>query len=182
MAKTDKRMIDRVAGMIYALDVVKSKGIETLEKDISFRKITYMPLEVSNETVNEIMEDVFTKIYNSYGVAVYKVLNEVFGFGGARLKRFTEEFNLVVKDIATTDNYGEMLYTFGDYAKEFNEKYGLDIDLDKIEEVDALNKRSYGQGVNMTEVQITLHQYGYHDAANFLAELMQGGAANEINQ
>ena len=178
MAKTDKRMIDRVAGMIYALDVVKTKGVEALEKDISFRRITYMPLEVDNETVNTIMEKVFTNIYNSYGVAMLKVLNEKFGFGGKRFYIVQEEFNNVARDIATTDHYGELLYTFRDYAEEYNRRYGKDgihFDLDKIEEVDTLNKRSYGQGVNMTEVQTTLHQYGYHDAANFLAELMQGG-------
>ena len=38
-----------------------------------------------------------------------------------------------------------------------------------------MNKRSFGKGVKMTEVQATLHQYGFHDAANFLSELMQVG-------
>lgn len=139
-------------------------------------------MEVSNDVANEIMEDVFTKIYNSYGVAVYKVLNEVFGFGKERLNRFTDAFNEVVKDIATTDYYGEMLYTFRDYAEEFNRRYDLGIDLDKIEEVDAINKKSYGSGADMSAVQNILNEYGYHDAADFLKNLMQGTVPPKKNR
>ena len=177
MAKTDKRMIDRVAGMIYALDVVKTKGVEALEKDISFRRITYMPLEVDNETVNTIMEKVFTNIYNSYGVAMLKILNEKFGFGGKRFYIVQEEFNNVARDIATTDHYGELLYTFRDYAEEYNRRYGKDgihFDLDKIEEVDAINKRSFGQGADIHAVELLLAENGFKDAAEFLIEYMGG--------
>lgn len=174
MAKTDKRMIDRMSGMAYANEYVKKNGAEALEKHIEFRNATYIPLEISDEEANEAMERVFARIYNSYGVAVYKVLNEKFGFGGQRLHQFTDAFNEVVKDIATVDCYGEMLYTFRDYAEEFNRRYDLGIYLDKIEEVDAVNKKSYGSGVDMNAVQSILNEYGYHDAATFLKNLMQG--------
>ena len=137
-ANYKRQMADRVSGMAYAWNYAKKYGLDALEKELDFRRATYLQMEISTERCNEIMEDVFTKIYNSYNVAVYKVLHEVWGFGKDRLQRFTREFNEVVRDIATSDNYGEMLYTFGDYAKEFNEKYDLKIDMDKIDEVDAI--------------------------------------------
>lgn len=174
MAKIDRRMMDRMSGMAYAYEYAKENGLDALEKHMKFRNATYMPLEISDKKVNEIMDDVFTKIYNSYGVAVYKVLNEVFGFGGKRLHQFTNAFNEVVKDIATVDYYGEMLYTFEDYAREFNDKYDLGIDLNRIEEVDAINQKSFGGGgANMVAVQNILHEYGHHEAAEFLKNLMQ---------
>lgn len=167
-----RQMQDRVSGMIYALAYIKKHGLDAFEKELDFRGGTYMPMEISTEKCNEIMEGIFTKIYNAYNVAVYKVLHDVFGFGKDRLHRFTEEFNEVVKDIATTDHYGEMLYTFSDYAREFNEKYDLGIDMDKVEEVDALNKRNFCEGPNIHEIELLLHEHGFVDAAKFLVEYL----------
>lgn len=167
-----RQMQDRVSGMIYALAYIKKHGLDAFEKELDFRGITYLQMEISTEKCNEIMEGVFTKIYNAYNVAVYKVLHDAFGFGKDRLHRFTEEFNEVVKDIATTDHYGEMLYTFSDYAREFNEKYDLGIDMDKVEEVDALNKRNFCEGPNIHEIELLLHEHGFVDAAKFLVEYL----------
>lgn len=168
----DRRMEDRVSGMVYATSRIKEHGLDTFEKELEYRGATYLPMEISIEKCNEIMEGVFTKIYNAYNVAVYKVLHDVFGFGKDRLHRFTDEFNEVVKDIATTDHYGEMLYTFSDYAREFNEKYDLGIDMDKVEEVDALSKRSFCKGPDIHAIELLLHEHGFDDAAKFLIEYL----------
>lgn len=178
MAKKDKElkaiMQYRFDGMDYALRIVKSKGVDALEKDLEFRKMTFTPLELSIDWVNDILHDVFTRIYNSYGVAVFKVLNETFGFGKERLHRFQKDFNATLNDIATTDNYGEMLYTFSDYAKIYNKKYDMDIDMDKLETVEALNYENSNSGVNMRAVEELLSEHGFKDAADFLIEFMGG--------
>ena len=77
-----------------------------------------------------------------------------------------------MKDISTTDNYGNMLYTFGDYAEEFNRKYDLGLNMDKIDEVDALNKRSFGKGADIHAIEILLHEHGFGEAAEFLMEYL----------
>ncbi|WP_418752247.1 hypothetical protein, partial [Frisingicoccus sp.] len=153
-ANYQKKMEDRVSGMVYAYDFAERHGLEALKKELAFCRATYLQMEISTEKCDEIMEDVFTKIYNAYNVAVYKVLHDKYGFAEKRLKEFTDAFNSVVDDIATTDCYGEMLYTFGDYAKEFNTKYGMNLNMDKIEEVDALNKRSFGQKADVHAIEI----------------------------
>lgn len=158
--------------MVYAYDYAESHGLEALKKELQFRRATYLQMEISTEKCNEIMEDVFTRIYNAYNVAVYKVLHDKYGFAEKRLKEFTDTFNGVVSDIATTDCYGEMLYTFEDYAKEFNEKYGMNLNMDKIEEVDALNRRSFGQKADVHAIEILLHEHGFGDAAEFLREYL----------
>lgn len=171
-ANYQKKMEDRVSGMVYAYDYAESHGLEALKKELQFRRATYLQMEISTEKCNEIMEDVFTRIYNAYNVAVYKVLHDKYGFAEKRLKEFTDAFNGVVSDIATTDCYGEMLYTFEDYAKEFNEKYGMNLNMDKIEEVDALNRRSFGQKADVHAIEILLHEHGFGDAAEFLREYL----------
>lgn len=171
-ANYQKQMYDRVSGMAYAYDYAVRNGLDALKKELVFRKATYLQMEISTERCNEIMEDIFTKIYNSYNVAVYKALIETYGFGKKRLHRFTKAFNEIIQDIATTDCYGEMLYTFGDYAREYNEKYDLKIDLDKIEEVDALNKRGFGKGADPHAIEILLHEHGFDDAADFLVKYL----------
>lgn len=175
MGKVDKRMQDRISGMIYARDIAKTKGIEELEKDIKMRGMTYLQLEIKKETVDKIITSIATRMFNSYIVAVYKVLNEHFGFGKDRLHRFKKEFDEVCKDISTVDCYGDLLYTFGDYANIYNEKYDLNIDLDKVDEVDCMNRRSYGTvGVDVHSIEILLHENGFDDASKFLRSYMGG--------
>lgn len=85
MAKRDRELRQimqyRHDGMEYALKIVEEKGIEALRKDLKFRKMTFMPLELSTEWINGLMQDIYRKIVNCYSVSVYKVLIEMFGFG-----------------------------------------------------------------------------------------------------
>lgn len=171
-ANYQKQMADRVSGMAYAYDYAVKHGLDALKKELQFRRATYLQMEVDTERCNQIFEDAFTKIYNAYNVAVYKVLHDKYGFAEKRLKEFTNAFNEVVNDIATTDNYGNMLYTFGDYAEEFNRKYDLGLNMDKIDEVDALNKRSFGKGADIHAIEILLHEHGFGEAAEFLMEYL----------
>ena len=62
------------------------------EKELKMRKATFIPLEVDEEKVKQIIDMVVTRIYNSFVTAAYKVLNEEFDFGEIRLKRFRRNF------------------------------------------------------------------------------------------
>ena len=179
MAKVDNRKLReihqyRADGMIYALAIVKTKGIEELEREVNFRKLTYMPIELNLEWTNNLMQDIFNKIYNSMNVVTFKVLNEVFGFGKERLHRFEEEFDKITSDLATVDCYGERLYTFEDYAKLYNEKYDMQLNLDKVRLVDAVNESSINRGADMESVEKLLEEHGFKDAADFLKDYMKG--------
>lgn len=67
-----------------------------------------------------------------------------------------------------TDCYGERYFTMADYAKEFNAKYHLGIDLDKVQTVDALNDKTLNHSVDLQAVADMLRMAGYKDAAAFI--------------
>ena len=72
-ANYQKQMVDRVSGMVYAYDYAVKHGLDALKKELQFRRATYLQMEIDTERCNQVLEDVFTKIYNAYNVAVYKV-------------------------------------------------------------------------------------------------------------
>lgn len=177
MSKKDKELRQimqyRCDGMEYALKEIKEKGIESFEKDLAMRRLTHIPMNLSVEWVNGIMRDVFSRINNSYIVMIYKTLSEIFGFGKDRLHLFRDEFNKNVDGIATVDNYGLMYYKFQDYAEIFNSKrYDMNIDMDVLMKVDALNEESLQSGKVLREVKNLLEEHGFEDAVNFLKEYM----------
>lgn len=179
MAKKDRELRQimqyRFDGMAYALKIAEEKGIESLRKDLEFRKMTFIPLELSVEWINGLMHDIYTKIINCYGVASYKTLIERFGFGKKRLHIFKDGFEENVKDFSTVDGYGFMLYTFEDCAKEYNSKYEMGIDMEAIEEGDANNQRALNaNSVDINYVIETLEQYEQFEAAQILGEIIGG--------
>ena len=179
MAKKDRELRQimqyRFDGMEYALKIAEDKGIEALRKDIQFRKMTFIPLELSVEWINGLMYDIYRKVINCYSVSAYKVLIDHFGFGKKRLHIFKDGFDETVNDFATVDVYGFMLHTFEDYAKEYNEKYDMGIDLEAVADGDENNQRALNANTSDIENIIdTLQRYEYFDAAEFLQETMGG--------
>ena len=171
MAKSDKKAMQyRLDGMTYAWDKIKQEGMEAFEKELKARRATFIPLEVDEEKVKQIIDMVVTRIYNSFVTAVYKVLDEEFDFGEIRLKRFRQTFNETCSDIATIDGYGERLYTFYDYAAELNKKYNLGIDIDSVEEVDRLNTTDADKRASIKAICELLTWNGFEGAAEFLKE------------
>lgn len=175
MAKSDKKIHEqRMSGAVWAWDYIKREGMEAFEKQLKFRNATFIPLEIDEEKVKCILDMITTRIYNSYVTCVYKVLNEDFNFGEKRLKHFRDRFNETCKDVTMVDGYGERLYSFYDYASELNAKYNLDINLDKVEEVDNINLRSMDTRANVHDIELLLHDHGYGEAAAFLVQYLGG--------
>ena len=179
MAKKDRELRQlmqyRFDGMAYALKIAEEKGIDALRKDLQFRKMTFIPLELSVEWINGLMHDIYKKIVNCYSVGVYKVLIDNFGFGKKRLHFFKDSFEETIKDFATVDCYGLMLHSFGDYAKEYNEKYEMGIDLEAVADGDENNQKALNANSDdIYNIIDTLKRYEYFDAAQFLEETMGG--------
>lgn len=180
MAKRDRELRQimqyRHDGMEYALKIVEEKGIEALRKDLKFRKMTFMPLELSTEWINGLMRDIYKKIVNCYSVSAYKVLIEMFGFGKKRLHIFKDGFEETTGDLSTVDVYGFMLYTFEDLAKEYNAKYDMGIDMDAITEGDRNNQNALNAGQNETINYVIdiLQRHGHFEAAQLLEETIGG--------
>ena len=54
MSSRNKEMQARTEGMAYALRIAKEKGIEELEKEIKFRNLTGISLNLSRKDLNYI--------------------------------------------------------------------------------------------------------------------------------
>lgn len=168
-ANYNKMMEDRISGMTYAWDFIKQNGMEAFENELRFRKATFVQLEVDKERCDKIFDECITRMYNTFITAVVKVLNEKYGFGGKRLHEFFKHFNELCEDMCLTDCYGERYFTMADYAKEYNDKYNLHIDLQAVKTVDNLNDKCINHSIDMSAVEEMLRATGYKDAAEFIA-------------
>lgn len=178
MAKNDKRLREimqyRADGMVYALGVVEKHGVEALRKDIQSRRLTFLPLELSVEWINDVMYGIYQKIISCYNVAVYDTLHELFGFGKKRLHVFDDGFNERVSILSTIDGYGSMLLTFEELAEHYNEKYEMGVDMDAARSGDENNQRALGAGkVDMNHVIDILQRYEHWDAAELLKNTLE---------
>lgn len=176
MAKSNKQLNEimqlRVDAMEFALKLAETQGLDALRKEIIVRRTTQIPLEISKEFINGIISNMYAKIINCYNASVYKTLHELFGFGKLRLHRFDDAFNETIKDLSTVDGYGQMLYTFTDIAKEYNEKYEMGINMDAVRDGDENNQRALGAGkVDISYVAETLRRHEYFEAAQLLEDI-----------
>lgn len=180
-AKSDRKAHEqRMSGAVWARDYIKREGMEAFEKQLKYRNAAFIPLEADDALVNKQFDLVVNRIYNSTTTGVCVVLNKKFKFGGERLKRFRDEFNEMCKDLYTVDGYGERYYSLKDYAQELNEKYGMDIDMDKVEEVDVLTENSLNRKADMHTIEQLLMDHGYGEAAAFLVQYMNCNFADEV--
>lgn len=181
MAKSDRKAHEqRMSGAVWARDYIKREGMEAFEKQLKYRNAAFIPLEADDALVNKEFDLVVNRIYNSTTTGVCVVLNKKFKFGGERLKRFRNEFNEMCKDLYTVDGYGERYYSLKDYAQELNEKYGMDIDMDKVEAVDVLTENSLNRKADMHTIEQLLMDHGYGEAAAFLVQYMNCNFADEV--
>ena len=56
MSSINKEMQARTEGMTYALRIAKEKGLEELEKEIKFRNLTGISLNLSRKDLNNASE------------------------------------------------------------------------------------------------------------------------------
>lgn len=175
MAKIDKYMQGRLDGLARGLMIAQDEGIDTLRKEVNFRKAFPFQLEISKQKADEIFEEVITKMYGTYVTVCYQAVHETFGAGKIRLKRFKDNFNRHVIYIHTLDEFGFQYSTFTEMAQELNRKYDLDIDMEHVEEIQDKNDAHAGlMRARITSIVGLLEDYadkegeGLRQAADFL--------------
>lgn len=114
MAKKDKEMLQyRNDGMAYALKVAKEKGIEALEKEVQYRKATFLPSAVQEKDVNKFVEEVKMNCLDTVLIMSLMVLRDEFDFEQADLERFKKRFNFksecLAEDYTTWKDLQEIL-------------------------------------------------------------------------
>jgi hypothetical protein len=129
MAQTDKMMRYYQAGIDYAHDLIRDKGLEAFEEDWRFRHktgiITRLPVRVIDTGIEDIKRATF---YTVLCMAL-NVLHDEFDFGPIRLKRYMDRFWL------KSDCLEGGLCTWADLADVLLQECGIDSGIkDRLDE------------------------------------------------
>lgn len=109
MSSRNKEMQARTEGMAYAMRIAKEKGIEELEKEIKFRNLTGISLNLSRKDLNTASEKIKEMTMDTFTILTVAVLHDEFGFGERRCQRFIDRMNqkaeCMIDDFCTWDDY-----------------------------------------------------------------------------
>ena len=170
MAKRDKEFEARMQGMRYAYEYAKEKGVDELEKEMQRRNYTRIPLNVPEKSMRNFVEQVSTNVYNMMLTAFLYALHDDFGFGAARIKRVKESFDKLVLATYDLDYMSAHYVTMGDYARELNELYNVDIEIDRVDHLQEIADEDHVdyRMCRIDKVLEALKADGYADAAEYL--------------
>nr|DAD86139.1 MAG TPA: hypothetical protein [Siphoviridae sp. ctGyV19] len=109
MSSINKEMQARTEGMTYALRIAKEKRLEELEKEIKFRNLTGISLNLSRKDLNKASEKIKEMTMDTFTILTVAVLHDEFGFGEKRCQRFIDRMNkkaeCMIDDLCTWDDY-----------------------------------------------------------------------------
>lgn len=110
-------------GMVYALRIVKEKGIEGLEEEIKMRNITRAPIAVPRKALDEVVDKIAAQTMDTFLVLTIHTLNDEFGFGQKRCQRFTDRF------MSKTECLEEGYVVWNDITEVLKRELNLDLDI-----------------------------------------------------
>ena len=177
MAKVDNNMKNRIEGLLWALRIIEDEktveqGVDMLRKEIRFRNIIPVPMQVKAAEIRCANQMLARRIINSMMVIIIKVFDEEYGWKKKRLTELLEKFNRHTMGFEDTDPYGDHYIEISDYAQWFNEEYGAMFSPEAVEEmvkVERENKMANGRRVQMEAIERLLKNK-YPEALNYLKE------------
>ena len=171
MGLKDKQYQARMDGLAYAQRIVKEQGIEALDKEIKMRRAVFIPLEISREKLGEVTSFIEERIMSTMMPTMLFVLHEEFGFGKKRMLQFKDGFLHRCDMLATLDPLGGHYETIMDYVKEL-EKYGIEFNVDTIEDVARTNDEKRKCYAELGYVLELLERKGFPEAAEVIRAYM----------
>lgn len=132
MAKIDTTYQARMDGMIAALRIAKKDGVDALEKEVKFRNVNFVPLEIDRKSLEEIYGLLGARIAQTFSVMTLATLRDKFGWGEKRLKAFQEAFEEKCELVDALDYNGEHYARISDYAQMLKEECNLNVDIETI--------------------------------------------------
>ena len=146
--KIDTTYQARMDGMARALEIAEKDGIEALRKQIEFRNVYFVPLEISRKDALEIYGLLSMRVLQTFMILAKSTLREKWGFAKKRLEEFQEHFDHLVECVDALDPEGQHYARISDYAKMLKEECDVDSDLKtllKIEEENDKKDRENGR-------------------------------------
>lgn len=132
MSRKDREMQQyRNDGMAYAYKIAKEKGIETLEKEIKYRKATFLPSAVQEKDITKFVDETKENCLDTVLIMAMMVLRDEFDFGEVRLNRFKERFNRKA-DVLVANNA-----TWKDLQEILKEEANIDTKIRNADQLDG---------------------------------------------
>ena len=126
--KRDAYFDGRNEGMDFALRIVESDGIDGLRKEIQYRRIEGLSINMRKKDVEEMKLRITCRVVDLIGVITCLTLHDEFGFGRSRCERFLERLNLKVRCLIEPDTAGEAP-TLEDYLRLAKDEIGLELEI-----------------------------------------------------
>lgn len=159
----------RMDGMAYALRIVEGQGIEALKQEVKTRGAVFIPLEVTREATMQVNAFLADRILNTFIATALFTIHDKFGFGQKRLLDFYKVFGHNCDMVSDLDPFGNNYEKISDYAKILKEKYGIDINIEKITMIEDENTRERGKLADLDYIISFLKEKGYSNAAECLS-------------
>lgn len=166
----DKLYEERMRTMISDYNLVKEHGVEALGKEIKRRGLTGLPLNIKSSKIDEMLLHIKESLKNNLVCSFLWVMHSDYGFGKKRLTELLDNVNKAIDFVFDLDYMGEHYVRLEDYAIEIKEKFGFDIDIDKVAAETAIfDEKDIRYHMMKAEIVIKeLKAAGFEDAAKFL--------------
>lgn len=100
MARLSKEEQARREGMQVALDWVEKLGLDGAKKELEYRGIHGIPIQVNKSDLNKFNETVKQNCINTMTTLCCWALHDEFGFGHERLQKFIDAANYKADSLA----------------------------------------------------------------------------------
>ena len=175
MAKGDKEFNWRREGMIYAYNLAKEKGIEALDQEMKMRGLWKIDITVPTKRVEYIYDYFSRNLSETIISTVMYSAREYAGWGKKKLQEFYQCINKNCGDLIDLNWHGEHYVTFVDIAKEMNEQFGFQFDLERLGMLDEIDNKTNAQvrKLDLEETCDFLEREGYSEAAACLKKKVE---------
>lgn len=159
MSKIDTYTKIRMEGLAWALKIIENedsleKGVDMLRKEIRFRNIVRLPLEIPAIEIAKANRIIKQRMLNIVMVVIIKVLDEDYGWKKKRLAEFMERFARHTLGMNDVDPYGEKYVEISHYAEYFRENYDADFSVEAIEEMIKVEEENRSAGIKRVQFDI----------------------------
>lgn len=114
MSKVNDKMEGRNEGIVFALKIAKDGGIEALEKEIQYRNITGISLNLTKKEIQDASWKAHVRATEvAIAISLVTLLDE-FSFSRYQLNKFKDAFDEKVMVAANSDKSMEILQEYID--------------------------------------------------------------------
>ena len=119
--KQNDLMKGRNEGLRLALTIAERDGIDGLRKELEYRGITKLDLNVSHKELQKATEQMRVTMFDTMRIFTVGLLMDLYGFGKKRVLKWVDDFNLGL------ENLGDDPAQWQEMVKKVNDYIGCDL-------------------------------------------------------